>query len=147
MQDVASKYFLPAAAVNKEFRCLMRCRMSGLPHRIQTQTKNLHPPVPTIRCAYDWSGAFLCMCACETCDRESGEMPDPESSARNVRHYPVELSALPFISIKTCNNACTLGRNCFQPFGSVQLDCEGEGVCFCVRVFCSPFFLCRIVSS
>ena len=60
----------------------------------------------------------VCMCVFRTvfffsCARMRqgilGKTPDPESRTRNMRHYPVELSAPPFISIKTCNNARTLG--------------------------------------
>lgn len=51
-------------------------------------------------------------CACMPAPHAAGNLRkthDPESSTRKVRHHPVELSAPPFISIKTCNNACTLG--------------------------------------
>ena len=113
------------------------------------EPKNLYAPMATkCVCACDCVFVtFKCMYTRATGFKESKETPDPERSTRNVRHYPVELSTPPFISIKTCNNDCTFSRNCILPFGSVQLDCGmGEGI-VSAEVFSAPFPLFVVVSS
>lgn len=104
------------------------CGANKLTHLLNTNSKIcMHPGcLPGV---YELVVFRIFLRCRATCGRESKKTPDPESSTRNVRHYPVELSTQLFISIKTCNNAGTLSRNCFLPFGSVQLDCwMGEGV-------------------
>lgn len=85
---------------------------NGLPRTMQRISILLHPR----HCFHGCVTRCFRIYACAACHRESQETPDPEISSGNMRRYPVELSAPPFISIKSCNNACTLSWNCFLPF-------------------------------
>lgn len=87
------------------------CDANRMATLTEYKLKNLYASVATkYVCACD----CMCVCvshACTPMSPAAGNLrkaPDPESSTRNVRHYPVELSTPPFISIKICNNACTL---------------------------------------
>ena len=142
---VANKSSLPAAllSVDNEFRSLTQCRPNGLTRGIQTQRMYVFKCVCVCVCVCVCTGLFFFFSCARMRQGILGKTPDPESRTRNMRHYPVELSAPPFISIKTCNNARTLGWNCFLPFGSLRLDFGrmwGGGV-FCFHVSVLRFFV------